>query len=98
MKRPFAEIADKQNRRRAQNMIEECSIEVVRRELDLHKIGARMRRLREESDVSIRCMARHLEVSPPFLSDCELGRRNLGLERTQEFLAFCESVRRREKP
>jgi transcriptional regulator with XRE-family HTH domain len=38
-------------------------------------LGDRIRQLRESLDISLRELAKKLEVSPPFLSDVELGRR-----------------------
>lgn len=39
-------------------------------------LGERIRELREQSDVSLRELAKELKVSAPFLSDVELGRRH----------------------
>lgn len=39
-------------------------------------LGQRIRQLREERDLSVRELARKLELSPAFLSDVELGRRH----------------------
>ena len=39
-------------------------------------IGERIRQLREEKDISLRELAKTIGVSPAFLSDVELGRRN----------------------
>lgn len=39
-------------------------------------LGERIRELREEKDISVRELARKIEVSAPFLSDVELGRRH----------------------
>lgn len=39
-------------------------------------LGARIRELREETDLSVRELARQVKVSAPFLSDVELGRRH----------------------
>ena len=38
-------------------------------------LGEFIRAKRDESDISLRELARQIEVSPPFLSDIELGRR-----------------------
>jgi transcriptional regulator with XRE-family HTH domain len=38
-------------------------------------LGEVVRELREKADLSLRELARKLDVSPPFLSDVELGRR-----------------------
>lgn len=39
-------------------------------------LGERIRELREECDFSVRELARKIDVSAPFLSDLELGRRH----------------------
>lgn len=39
-------------------------------------LGERIRELREEKDISLRELAKKIEVSAAFLSDVELGRRN----------------------
>lgn len=39
-------------------------------------LGDRIRELREKQDFSVRELARKLQVSAPFLSDVELGRRH----------------------
>ena len=39
-------------------------------------LGERIRELREEQDRSVRELAKRTHVSPPFLSDVELGRRH----------------------
>lgn len=39
-------------------------------------LGQKIRELREEKDFSLRKLAKKIEVSPAFLSDIELGRRN----------------------
>lgn len=39
-------------------------------------LGEHIRDLREKKDISVRELARRLEVSAPFLSDVELGRRH----------------------
>jgi transcriptional regulator with XRE-family HTH domain len=38
-------------------------------------LGQKIRELREEKDLSLRDLAKMIEVSPAFLSDIELGRR-----------------------
>lgn len=39
-------------------------------------LGERIRELREKQDLSVRELAKRIHVSPPFLSDVELGRRH----------------------
>jgi transcriptional regulator with XRE-family HTH domain len=41
----------------------------------MKNLGQRIRELREEKDLSLREFAKKIEVSAPFLSDIELGRR-----------------------
>ena len=38
-------------------------------------LGQRLRELREKADISLRELAKDVGISPPFLSDVELGRR-----------------------
>lgn len=38
-------------------------------------LGGKLRALRERADLSLRELAKAVDVSPPFLSDVELGRR-----------------------
>ena len=39
-------------------------------------LGERIRELRDQSDLSVRELAKKLKISAPFLSDIELGRRH----------------------
>lgn len=39
-------------------------------------LGQQIRELREQKDLSLRDLAKKIDVSAPFLSDVELGRRN----------------------
>lgn len=39
-------------------------------------LGEHIRELREKKDLSVRELAKRIQVSPPFLSDVELGRRH----------------------
>jgi len=39
-------------------------------------LGQRIRELREALDLSLRDLAAKVDITPPFLSDIELGRRN----------------------
>lgn len=39
-------------------------------------LGERIRELRERQDLSVRELAKRIQVTPPFLSDVELGRRH----------------------
>lgn len=42
----------------------------------MENLGAFIRRLREAKDLSLREFAKKLKVTPPFVSDIELGRRH----------------------
>jgi transcriptional regulator with XRE-family HTH domain len=42
----------------------------------MRTLGERIRELRDQQDLSVRELARKIEVSAPFLSDVELGRRH----------------------
>lgn len=42
----------------------------------METLGAFIRKLREEKDLSLREFAKKLDVTPPFVSDIELGRRH----------------------
>lgn len=63
--------------------------EVTRVELDLAGFGQSLRRLREDADISLRDMARRIKLSPPFVSDCELGHRRLSMAHCLLFIMHC---------
>ncbi|MDQ3283279.1 MAG: helix-turn-helix domain-containing protein [Acidobacteriota bacterium] len=44
-------------------------------------LGQRIRELREALDLSLRDLAAKVDITPPFLSDIELGRRNPSVEK-----------------
>jgi len=46
--------------------------------------GKRIRAAREKAGKSLRWLAHELGITPPFLSDLELGRRNWSAERFQK--------------
>lgn len=60
-------------------------------EVDLATFGKSLRNLREDADMSLREMARLLGVSVAFLSDCELGHRNLQTKDCMLFLHYCQT-------
>ena len=68
-----------------------CSHVIAETRLDLTKFGMAMRRLRTDADMSLREVARRLDKSAPFLSDCELGRRKLKLTDQIRFVEICRS-------
>lgn len=48
--------------------------------------GARLRAKREAADVGLSELARRVSISVPYLSDLELGRRNLGIKVADKLL------------
>lgn len=56
-------------------------------------LGERIRQLREEKDISLRELAKAIRVSPAFLSDVELGRRQLSDEHIVSLAASLETTR-----
>ena len=53
------------------------------------KLGKMMRRLREDSGLSLREVARRMEFSAPYISDCEVGNRELNTFELQRFINIC---------
>jgi transcriptional regulator with XRE-family HTH domain len=49
----------------------------------MKNLGQRIREIREEKDFSLRELAKKIQVTPAFLSDVELGRRNLSEKNLQ---------------
>lgn len=68
---------------------EACTFMVTKPELDEKKYGGALRTLREDAGISLRDMARLLDLSAQYLSDCELGHRHLGLSHAVLFLKHC---------
>jgi hypothetical protein len=66
-----------------------CTFMVTKPELDEKKFGQSLRTLREDAGISLREMARQLDLSAGYLSDCELGHRHLGLSHAVLFLKYC---------
>lgn len=62
------------------------------REVDPVSIGKAFRQLRKDRGISLRGMAKAIGVSAPFLSDVELGQRNLSLYHT---VLFLETIKRK---
>jgi len=58
-------------------------------ELDYGEFGQALRRLREDSSISLREMAKRLGYSASFLSNCELGHRKLKLRAQVRFVRYC---------
>ena len=72
--------------------------EVTRRELDRDGFGKSLRVLREDADMSLRTMAKKLGCSAAFLSDCELGQRNMPLSTSLLFVHYATLERPKAKP
>ena len=53
--------------------------------LDPRMVGQQMRELREHNDVSVREVARRLNLSAPYVSDLELGRRSFNEELIERY-------------
>lgn len=67
----------------------ECKAMKTVEVFDLVMFGQELRAMRLGADISLREMARRLNLSAPFLSDCELGRRNLKLNAQIKYVEFC---------
>jgi predicted transcriptional regulator len=74
-----------------QQMRKENTHMVTAPKLDLKGFGQSLRSLREDADISLRDMAGRLDLSPSFLSDCELGERQLSISHTLLFLKHCKA-------
>lgn len=57
--------------------------------LDFEGFGKSLRRLREDTDISLREMARRLKLSATFLSQCECGTRQLSISHCLLFIKEC---------
>lgn len=57
------------------------------KEIDHHKVGQRLRAIRERRDLSLREVAMQMGHTPPYLSDLELGRRPWNAARVERYLA-----------
>lgn len=55
------------------------------KELDPTGVGHQMRRMRQLKNIGLREMATRMKISPPYLSDLELGRRDWTEEKIAEF-------------
>ena len=58
-------------------IVTECTEERVITELNENMLGSRLRKIREDSGMSLREMARRLSCSAPYLSDVENGKRGI---------------------
>lgn len=59
--------------------------------------GTAIRRRRQESDISLRAMALKLEISPAYLSDMELGKRQMSEKTAEEIVGICEHANGRSR-
>lgn len=73
---------------------EGCKVTRTVTEVDPIQYGQALRRLRSDAGISLRGMAKILSLSPPFLSDCELGHRNLKLDKQIAFVTACRSAQK----
>ena len=58
------------------------------------ELGEALREYRKLKGVSLRAVAAHLDLSAPFLSDCELGRRTLSDKHREAYLDFLQPGRK----
>lgn len=72
-------------------MIRDCTHEVTREEVSREELGAAMRKLREDSGISLRDMAGRLKISPAFLSECETGQKLLRTGYSVMFVHHCQT-------
>lgn len=56
-------------------------------EIDDRATGMKMRGLREAANISLRDLGRMLDLSAPYLSDLELGRRGWTEQRAGQYVA-----------
>lgn len=66
-----------------------CTHTITHDVLDLDEYGLALRKLREDTDISLSEMARRIKRSPAFVSDCELGRRRMNLADQIKYLEHC---------
>ena len=55
---------------------------------DDRQVGRALRKLRVAASISLRDMARHLDLSPSYISDLELGRRTWREKLVTEYLKY----------
>lgn len=72
-------------------LIKDCTHEVTREEVSREELGAAMRRLREDANISLRDMAGRLDISPAFLSECETGQKRLRTGHSVMFIHHCQN-------
>ena len=56
---------------------------------DKEKLGKLMRQLRQDSNKSLREVAREMDLSAMYISDCENGHRELNLLQLQHYINIC---------
>lgn len=78
-----------QNLNKAAKFLEKHSEEMHILVVNKVALGKAMRKLRIEKGISLRKMAGYLGFSAPYLSDCELGRRQLKQADLEKFLEKC---------
>lgn len=77
-------------------MKKRCSTRVVIWKADKAALGGAMRRVREDCGVGLRQLAKSIGFSAAYLSDCELGRRELNLENLAKYIEVCQKHRTKE--
>ena len=56
----------------------------------MNTLGQKIREIRQQRDLSLRELASRIDVSPAFMSDVELGRRNLSDKHLREVAAVLQ--------
>ena len=70
------------------DMLKTCSEIPKTPQVNKVKLGKAMRQLRHDANLSLRLTAKTIGVSAPYLSDCELGFRQLSIGPFLRFLKF----------
>jgi hypothetical protein len=71
---------------------EGCKVTRTVTEVDPIRYGQALRQLRHDAGISLRGMAKILDLSPAFVSDCELGHRNFKLSHQIAFVEACSTT------
>lgn len=75
------------------DMIRSCSHQVTEWRVDQVSLGAAMRQLRKDSGMTMREVARRMNLSAAFLSDCEYGNRKMSPGYLAIFIKFCKEAK-----
>jgi len=76
----------------ALDLVEKCTEPVNVPMVKRTKLGNNMRFLRLEAGISVRDMAKRLDVSRSYVSHVELGKRSISVQRLALFLEQCNQI------